>query len=62
MTPPLSRAAWVDRFVMHMSELGARAEPDMIVMFAEELWPHWGHVDPVEVAQAEWDDGPLNDD
>jgi hypothetical protein len=33
----LPRSVWVGRFVMKLSDLGVRAEPEMIVAMAEEL-------------------------
>lgn len=58
----MTQAQWVDAFAMHMSRLGVRAVPDLLVDMAEELWSEWGQVDPVTVAQAEYDEWPPHDD
>lgn len=47
---------------MHMSALGVRASPEHITQMGEELWETEGTLDPVEVAQAEWDMWPPHDD
>ena len=58
----VSRAIWLDRFVMHLSNLGVRAQPENIAEMAEELWETEGDRDPVEVAQTEWEMWPPHDD
>lgn len=58
----MTRAEWVEAFTMHMSKLQVRAEPVLLAEMAEELYPEWGTADPVQVAQAEYDEWPPHDD
>jgi hypothetical protein len=57
-----NRPAWVDAFVMRLSALGVRAEPEAVSSMAEELWPTMGHIDPRTAAEAEWAEWPPHDD
>jgi len=41
---------------------GVRVEPTYIADMARELYPTQGHLPPGDVAQAEWDSWPPNDD
>lgn len=61
-TKEARRAWWLDAFVMHLSKLGARAQPDLLLMMGEEIYDERWQLDPVEVAQAEWDMSPPHDD
>ena len=47
---------------MHLSKLGVRAQPDLIEQMGAELYETQGTLDPIEVAQSEWDEWPPHDD
>ena len=56
LTPKMEKAAWIDAFAMHMTELGVTSVK--LGQLAETLWPHLGNVDPKTAALAEhalWD-------
>lgn len=55
MDDTLTRAVWIDRFVMHTRALGVRADPELIEDMAAELWPTLGHMLPEAAAQQEYD-------
>ena len=47
------KVGWIDLFSMQMELLGARADSQALLARAETLfWTH-GHLDPLEVAEAE---------
>jgi len=58
----VTEAQWIDAFCSRMSALGVRVEPTYIADMARELYPTQGHLPPGDVAQAEWDSWPPNDD
>lgn len=58
----LTRPQWIDRFTMHLSALRARAEPQLLAALGAELYEDNSHRDPVDVAQAEFDEWPPHDD
>lgn len=59
----IDRTAYLDAFVMHMSRLGALAEPETIVQMAEAYWLSHPNSDPVKVAQWRVDQfGLLHED
>ncbi len=55
-------AQWVDLFALKMGRLEVRAEPYLLVMMAEELYPTLGDLPPDDAAQAEYDEWPPHDD
>jgi hypothetical protein len=58
----MTKAQWIDLFVMQLSRLQVRAEPHRLAEMAEELHPDFGHLNPVDLAQAEYDEWPPLDD
>jgi hypothetical protein len=51
MMMSMDRAAWIDAFVMHLSHLGTRAAPEVLVEMAEWYFSSHRESDPVKVAQ-----------
>jgi hypothetical protein len=49
---------WIDWFVLHLSGLRPRDSRASLVDLAHEVYPHLGHLDPIEAAQAEFDAPP----
>ena len=49
----VTREQWIDRFVIHFSQLEAGAEPLDFVALATGLWPARGHLAPEAAADAE---------
>jgi len=49
---------WIDWFVLHLSGLRRRDSRASLIDLAHEVYPHLGHLDPIEAAQAEFDAPP----
>lgn len=49
---------WIDWFVLHLSGLRRRDSRALLIDLAHEVYPHLGHLDPIEAAQAEFDAPP----
>ena len=49
----MDKATWVDTFVLEMEKLGLVQSGMPLGRLAENLWPFFGTVDPVKVAEAE---------
>ena len=49
----VTREQWIDRFVIHISQLETGAEPLDFVALATGLWAARGHIPPEAVADAE---------
>lgn len=58
----MTEAQWIDAFTTRMGNLGVRANPEMIADMARELYETQGHLNPVEIADAEYAQGPPHDD
>lgn len=54
----MTEAEWVDAFVLTMGRLGSQADPDRLRQLAHELFASNSNSDPVEMAQAEFDEEP----
>ena len=57
----VTKAEWIDRFVMHLSKLEVNMEPHYLTDMAEELYDTYqlvGEISPEEAAQAEYDEWP----
>lgn len=52
------RMAWVDAFVLTMVQLGVQAENQRIIDMARELYLKHKDLDPVKVAEAEYEEWP----
>jgi hypothetical protein len=50
----VTREQWIDRFVIHMSNLQSGAEPAAFVELARTLWPLRGQLAPEAAADAEF--------
>ena len=60
----MTKAEWIDRFVMHFSKLEVNVEPQYLADMAEELYEAYqlsGPISPEEAAQAELDEWPPSD-
>lgn len=49
---------WIDWFVLHLSGLRRHESQTSLSDLAHEVYPHLGHLDPIEAAQAEFDAPP----
>jgi hypothetical protein len=49
----VTREQWLERFVMHLSQLEVGAEPDDFAAVAARLWPVRGQLAPEAAAEAE---------
>jgi hypothetical protein len=58
----LTRQAWIDGFVAYVIGRAPRASATLLAQRAEKLYRHLGRFDPVEAAEAEWDELPLPKD
>ena len=61
----MTKAQWMDRFVMHLSKLGVTVDPAYLGDMAEEVYEAYqlsGEVSPEEAAQAEYDEWPPPDE
>ena len=54
----MTEAEWVATFVMTMGRLGSQADPEHLRQMAHELFASNSNSDPVEMAQAEFDERP----
>ena len=60
----VTKAEWIDRFVMHMSKLEVAVPPQAVADVADELYEAYqlgGEVSPEEAAEAEYDEWPPSD-
>ena len=53
------RAAWIAAFTSYVARLRPQASPVLIARAASELHHRLGQFHPVDVAEAEWNDMPL---
>ncbi len=49
---------WIEWFVLHLGGLCPDESRTSISDLAHEVYPHLGHLDPIEAAQAEFDAPP----
>jgi hypothetical protein len=49
---------WIDWFVLHLGGLRRHESRATLSDLAHEVYPHLGHLDPIEAAQAEFDAPP----
>jgi len=54
----MTEAEWVDTFVMTMGRLGSQIGPEPLRQMGEELFLSNSNSDPVEMAQAVFDELP----
>lgn len=54
----VNKAIWIDWFVLHLSGLRRHDSRASLSDLAHEVYPHLGHLDPIEAAQAEFDAPP----
>jgi|BarGraIncu00222A_1022003.scaffolds.fasta_scaffold55970_3 hypothetical protein len=54
-----ARASWIDAFVKHVIREVPRASAERLAATADGLYTQLGEYDPVEVAEAEWNELPL---
>ena len=57
----MTKAQWIDRFVMHLSKLEVKIEPQDVAEIAEELYEAYllsGACSPEEAAEAEYGEWP----
>ena len=57
----MTEAEWVNAFVMTMGRLGSQADPERLRQLAHELCASNSNSDPVEMAQAEFDQRPPDE-
>ncbi len=53
-----TRASWIDAFVKHVIREVPRASAERLAPTADGLYTQLGDYDPVEVAEAEWNELP----
>ena len=60
----MTKAEWIDRFVMHLNKLEMNAEPQYLADVADEIYEAYqlsSEISPEEAAQAEYDEWPPSD-
>lgn len=57
-----NRAAWIDAFVTRMGRLEVPSDPEQVAQLAAELHPFMGHLEPVDAADAEFNEWPPHGD
>jgi len=51
----VNKSIWIDWFVLHLGKLRPRESPKTLADLGNEIYPHLGHLDPIDVAQREFD-------
>ena len=54
----MDKAIWIEWFVLHLGKLRPRESSRILADLAYEVYPHLGHLDPIDVAQREFDAPP----
>ena len=54
----VDKTIWIKWFVLHLSKLRPRESPEILADLANEVFPRLGHLDPIDVAQREFDAPP----
>jgi hypothetical protein len=58
----MTEAEWVNAFVMTMGRLGSQADPEQLRQLARELFASNSNSDPIEMAHAEFDERPPEEE
>ncbi|MEO8523313.1 MAG: hypothetical protein ABI460_01205 [Caldimonas sp.] len=59
-SPARDRGVWVNAFVAYLLEQSPLAPARRVVEAAHDLYTRLGEFDPIDVAEAEWNELPIH--